>query len=239
MKRNQLSLKRVSPSLKAPSPELDAMLITKPPTKDSPIRRSVKRSESAPKQTASKLPKLESKESSNRPETNPKGVLTLAARPLTEAQRFEKISREMLSIRDPEFIEYLRSIQKGGPPEKPTRFYKTKYRIPKTKGNTNELQKVLCAFINRNKIKTANVEVCHLPEYEKSAPFLLGTLDFVDKIVADNQIIEEKFGFESKNLRRNKMLLEEVLLTRLEKRKNRPVKPNFNMLPPKIKGNIN
>lgn len=44
------------------------------------------------------------------------------------------------------------------------------------------------------------------------------TLEFADQLLEDKQHFKEKYGFEEKNLRKNKCILESVVLTRLDKR---------------------
>jgi len=60
--------------------------------------------------------------------------------------------------------------------------------------------------------------VLSIPAYEKNAPFLPQTLEFADELIEEKEILKEKYGYEEKNLRKNKCVLEQVVLARLEKR---------------------
>lgn len=76
----------------------------------------------------------------------------------------------------------LKNIQKQ--PKKKTRLHKTKFKIIKNNKNMNNLQGIICNFIDENK-KFINTEVLSIPAYEKNAPFLPQTLDFADQLIVD------------------------------------------------------
>jgi hypothetical protein len=55
-------------------------------------------------------------------------------------------------------------------------------------------------------------------EYEEKAPFQIETLDFARELIEDEQLILNNYGFDSKNLKKNHLILEQLMLTRLTKR---------------------
>ncbi|KRX03618.1 hypothetical protein PPERSA_04170 [Pseudocohnilembus persalinus] len=63
-----------------------------------------------------------------------------------------------------------------------------------------------------------------VPQYEKSAPFLPSTLEFADQLIESKEQFKEKYGFEEKNLVRNKCLLETVVLSRLDQKQRQKSK---------------
>lgn len=124
---------------------------------------------------------------------------------------------EMKDI-NPESLNDLKKVQKYGKPFKKTRFKKTQFKVPRNILNVKKLQDVICGFVDTHKSLKNDVEVVNMKEYDKYSPFLYGTFDFVDDILQDNNLIKEKFGYNEKNLSKNRLLLEKVLLMRLVKR---------------------
>eukprot|EP00825_Cyclidium_porcatum_P025693 TRINITY_DN27864_c0_g1_i4.p1 TRINITY_DN27864_c0_g1~~TRINITY_DN27864_c0_g1_i4.p1 ORF type:complete len:235 (-),score=53.12 TRINITY_DN27864_c0_g1_i4:37-741(-) len=114
-----------------------------------------------------------------------------------------------------DYMKQLKEIQKQ--PRKRTRLHKTKFKILKSNNNINTLQNIICNFIDENK-KFINTEVVSIPAYEKNAPFLPQTLNFADQLIVEKQQFKEKYGYDEKNLVKNKCLLEQVILNRLNKR---------------------
>lgn len=119
---------------------------------------------------------------------------------------------------NPDSLKDLIKVQKPGNPYKKTRFKKTKFKVPRNMQNVQKLQDVICHFVDTHKSLKNDVEKLNMKEYDKNSPFVYGTFDFVDEIMKDNNLIRERFGYNEKNLSKNKLLLEKVLLTRLVKR---------------------
>ncbi|KAL4446610.1 hypothetical protein ABPG74_005548 [Tetrahymena malaccensis] len=115
-----------------------------------------------------------------------------------------------------QYISEINQISKQ-PPKKKTRRHKTKFHIVKTNKNIEKLSNIICNFIQDNK-KFTGSDVAVVPQYEKNAPFAQSTLDFADQLIEDKQHFKEKYGFDENNLRRNKCVLEQVVLNRMEKR---------------------
>lgn len=121
---------------------------------------------------------------------------------------------------NPEGLDNLKKVQKPGYTFKKTRFKKTKFKIPRNMQNVEKLQEVICGFVNKHKSLKNDVDCANMKEYDKKSPFMYGTFDFVDEILKDNNLIKERFGYNEKNLSKNRLLLEKVLLTRLAKRED-------------------
>lgn len=102
---------------------------------------------------------------------------------------------------------------------KKTRWRKTQFKIPRNSGNVIKMQGFICNFIDKHK-NFKNSEIVINKDYDKNAPFIYGSLDFVDEILKDRKVINEKFGYEIGNLSKNNLVLEKVLLTRLTKRED-------------------
>jgi hypothetical protein len=124
---------------------------------------------------------------------------------------------EMKNV-NPEGLNDLIKVQKPGHAFKKTRFKKTKFKVPRNMQNVKKLQDVICGFVDTHKNLKNDVEKVNMKEYDKNSPFIYGTFDFVDEIMKDNNLIRDRFGYNEKNLSKNKLLLEKVLLTRLVKR---------------------
>lgn len=124
---------------------------------------------------------------------------------------------EMKNINPNSLID-LKKVQKSGQPFKKTRFKKTQFKVPRNSGNVKKLQEVICGFVDKHKNLKNDIEVVNMKEYDKYSPFLYGTFDFVEEILDDNNMMKERFGYNEKNLSKNRLLLEKVLLTRLVKR---------------------
>lgn len=102
---------------------------------------------------------------------------------------------------------------------KKTRWRKTEFKIPRNSGNVLKMQGFICNFIDKHK-NLKNSEIVINKDYDKNAPFIYGSLDFVEEILKDRKVINEKFGYEVGNLIKNNLVLEKVLLTRLTKRED-------------------
>lgn len=126
---------------------------------------------------------------------------------------------EMKTI-NPEGLNDLKKVQKPGVAYRRTRFKKTKFKVPRTMQNVKKLQDVICGFVDKHKSLKNDVEKVNMKEYDKNSPFIYGTFDFVDEIMKDNNVIRERFGYNEKNLCKNKLVLEKVLLTRLARRED-------------------
>ena len=124
---------------------------------------------------------------------------------------------EMKDI-NPEGLTDLKKVQKPLVTFKKTRFKKTKFKIPRNMQNVQKLQDVICGFVDRHKNLKNDVDKANMKEYNKNSPFIYGTFDFVEDILKDNNLIKDKFGYNERNLSKNRLLLEKVLLTRLVKR---------------------
>ena len=90
--------------------------------------------------------------------------------------------------------------------KKKTRRHKTSFKIPLTRNNLNKMNGIIQQHIDVNR-KFKNKEVVLLKEYEKTAPFNLEALRFIDDLNEVNQLYKKKFEYDKGNLSKNKLTL--------------------------------
>lgn len=95
-------------------------------------------------------------------------------------------------------------------------FHKTKFLINKEgPENISHLKHIFRDYIDNHKFYK-NEEVCNFPEYEKTAILSLNQLKFSEKLDEDQSIMMQNYGWPTGNIKKNRLLLENLFLKRLE-----------------------
>ncbi|KAM3135697.1 hypothetical protein pb186bvf_012232 [Paramecium bursaria] len=124
-----------------------------------------------------------------------------------------------------ETTQYLDSLQQiaKGQPKKKTRFHKTKFRIAKNQKNQGILEETIYQYITQQK-QTGPAKIFQQPKQDDNVPFYEQSVQFAE-ILDQNKIdFKHKFGLDDKELRRKNLVLEEVILLRLQKREKQRLK---------------
>lgn len=98
-------------------------------------------------------------------------------------------------------------------------FHKEKLVISKEGKNNEPFKELISNFINKNSF-FHNEEIFKSREYEKSAPFDINQFNFVEQMEEDKSLMKRKYGWNDKNIKKNNLLLEHILLNRLEIKEN-------------------
>ena len=80
------------------------------------------------------------------------------------------------------------------PGKKKTKRHKTNFKVPLTRNNIGKMNEIIQHHIDSNR-KMQNKEVFLLPEYEKTAPFNLDALRFIDELNEVNKAYKQKFSY--------------------------------------------
>ena len=95
-------------------------------------------------------------------------------------------------------------------------FHKTKFLINKEgPENISHLKHIFRDYIDNNKFYK-NEEVYNFPEYEKTAILSLNQLKFSEKLDEDQSIMMQNYGWPTGNIKKNRLILENLFLKRLE-----------------------
>lgn len=100
-------------------------------------------------------------------------------------------------------------------------FHKEKFLIRKEdEKNISNMRNVLKKFINKNKIYQNDESTFRSQDCERSSPFDINQLQFAEKLDEHKSLMRKKYGWREKNIKKNKLLLEHILLQRLELKEN-------------------
>jgi len=95
-------------------------------------------------------------------------------------------------------------------------FHKTKFLINKEgPENINHLKHIFRDYINNHKF-FKNEEVYNFPEYEKTAILSLEQLKRSEKLDEDQSLMIQNYGWPTGNIKKNRLILENLFLKRLE-----------------------
>lgn len=95
-------------------------------------------------------------------------------------------------------------------------FHKTKFLINKEgPENVEHLRNIFKDYINQNKFYK-NEEIFRSPHLEKTTVLNMDQIKFLEKVNEDQSIMEKKYGWNVGNLKKNRLLLENLFLKRLE-----------------------
>ncbi|CAD8085151.1 unnamed protein product [Paramecium sonneborni] len=125
-------------------------------------------------------------------------------------------NKQLKAQQNTDLLDNLRSISKE-PPKKKNRMHKTKFKIVKNEKNHPIVEQTMCQYISQN-IQTQVPGSANNQDYDTSAPFFIPTLEFAEQLNEEKQTFKKKYGFDDVTLRKNKLILEEVVLLRLQKK---------------------
>ncbi|CAK70459.1 unnamed protein product (macronuclear) [Paramecium tetraurelia] len=135
-------------------------------------------------------------------------------------------NKQLKAQQNTDLLDNLRSISKQ-PPKKKTRMHKTKFKIVKNEKNHPIVEQTMCQYISQKclfqhqfSIQTQVPGSANNQDYDASAPFFIPTLEFAEQLNEEKQTFKKtkKYGFDDVTLRKNKLILEEVILLRLQKK---------------------